>query len=49
MAHAPKIKAHRAADGTWTATLWVQGVWHAQLTGFGSAAEARATIRRRYL
>ncbi len=47
--HSPKIKAHREVDGTWTATLWVEGVWHAQMKGFTTANEARTAIRRRYL
>lgn len=47
--HPPHIATHREEDGTWTVTLWVQGVWHAQLHGFASAAAARAAIRRRYL
>ena len=47
--HSPRVKAERTDDGTWTVTLWVQGVWHAQLHGFASAAAARAAIRRKYL
>ncbi len=45
----PKIKAHREADGTWTATLFIEGRWHAQMKGFASATEARAAIGKRYL
>ena len=47
--HSPRIKANREVDGTWTATLWVHGVWHAQMSGFASASAARAAIRRKYL
>ncbi len=47
--HSPRIKAYRETDGTWTATLWIEGVWHAEMRGFASANEARTAIRRRYL
>lgn len=45
----PKVVAHREADGTWTGTLYIEGVWHAQMRGFASASKARRAIRQRYL
>lgn len=47
--HSPRVITHRETNGTWTATLYVQGVWHAQLTGFATSAAARKEIRHRYL
>ncbi len=47
--HSPKIKTCREPGGTWKATLWIEGVWYAQMGGFASRHEARAAIRRRYL
>ena len=45
----PRIVAHQEADGTWTASLYVEGRLHAQMKGFATSAEARAAIRERYL
>jgi hypothetical protein len=44
-----RIRCHKAADGTWTATLYIEGRWHAQMAGFTSQASARSGIRARYL
>jgi hypothetical protein len=49
MTNSPKIKAHKASDGTWTATLYISGQWWAQMAGFASSSAARAAIRRKYL
>lgn len=46
--HAPKIRCHKETDGTWTATLYIRSVWHGQVTGCATPAEARAAIRRKY-
>ena len=43
------IKTFKAEDGTWTATLYIQGKWWAQMAGFASRTTARAAIRRKYL
>jgi hypothetical protein len=45
----PKITCHQEADGTWTATLFIEGRWHAQIKGCASRAEARREISRKYL
>jgi hypothetical protein len=45
----PRIRCHKATDGTWTATLYIEGRFHAQAAGFGSQAEARGFIRSKYL
>ncbi len=47
-AHA-KIRTVREADGSWSSILYVAGAWHARMTGFTSAQEARQAIRRKYL
>lgn len=46
---APKIKAHREPNNTWTATLYIEGRWYARMTGFASASSARAAIRKEYI
>jgi hypothetical protein len=45
----PVIRCHKETDGTWTATLYVEGRWHAQAKGFASQAEARKHMRDKYL
>lgn len=45
----PKIKCHKEPDGTWTATLYISGVFHAQMKGFTTPSEARAVMREKYL
>jgi hypothetical protein len=44
----PRIVTHKEGT-TWTATLYVEGVWHGQLKGYATRGEARAAIRERYL
>jgi len=45
----PEITCHQETDGTWTATLFIEGRFYAQIKGFASRAAARREIGRRYL
>lgn len=47
--YSPRVDVHRATDGTYTATLYIEGRWYAQMTGFATAPEARRAVRRKYL
>jgi hypothetical protein len=49
MINSPRIRCHKATDGTWTATLYIEGRWHAQMHGFASQSQARNAIQARYL
>ena len=47
--NSPTIRCHKASDGTWTSTLYVEGHWYAQMAGFASKSSAYAAIRDHYL
>jgi len=46
--YSPQVKVRKDPDGTWTAILYIDGQWWAQISGYTSAAEARKDIRTKY-
>lgn len=47
--HSPRIACHQEADGSWVATLYIEGKWWAQMCGFSSRSAARKAIQKKYL
>ena len=45
----PRIVCHRNSDGTYTATLYIEGRWWAARSGYISPAAARRDMRKTYL